>query len=457
MPLYAHQQKTVDFCHEHPRIHDWSDCGTGKTRAHLEAFRAAPLAGRALVLAPLSILESAWLDDLRRFTPTLRASIAYARNREAAFKAEADLVITNHDATTWIAAQAKRDKHFLAEFTHLICDEVTAYKHLAGRGNAARARALADIRHHFERRRLLTGTPASGSVLDLWALGYLCDDGKRLGTSFFAYRNSVTTPIQVGPSTNMIQWKEKPGAIDIVTKQLADITIRHRREDCIDIPPNHKYTLYTSLDSTSRQLYDEMHRDSLLALDSGAVVDAIHAGARAVKLLQICTGAVYDGEHIAHLIHQDRYRMVIDLVQERPWPCLVLFNWRHEADQLAALATAAKLPHGIMNGDTSVDDRIALVRAFQAGELRLLIAHPGTVAHGLTLTTGRTTIWSSPTYRAEYFLQANARIDRNGQQHPTETIMIAARDTREELVYDMLQGKVDRVSSLLHLMTNLQT
>lgn len=456
MKLYTHQATTRDFALQHPRMHNWSDPGTGKTAAHLCGFDARPGHKRALVLAPLSILETAWADDAKRFTPHLRVAVAYAHNREKAFKSESDIVVTNHDAVKWIAAQLKRDRKFLSEFDELIPDEATAYKNLAGRGGSARARALSDIRHHFEYRRPLTGTPASNSVLDVWALGFICDDGKRLGDSYYAYRNSVTTPVQVGPSANMIEWKEKPGAIDIVSALLKDITIRFRKDECVDMPPDQAFYVCTTLDNKTRRHYDEMVRESLIELESGALVSAIHAGARAQKLRQICTGAVYDGERLVHNFHADRYRLVLDLVMERPWPCLVAYNWTHELDALCAAAKTHNLDYGVLSGDTPIEDRVATIRRFQDGGLKVIFAHPATAAHGITLTTGRTTIWASPTDDAERFLQFNARVDRNGQQNPTETIMIAARDTKEEAVYERLQGKVERVTSLLQLMLDLR-
>ena len=94
---------------------------------------------------------------------------------------------------------------------------------------------------------------------------------------------------------------------------------------------------------------------------------------------------------------------------------------------------------------------------FASDELRVMFAHPASASHGITLTTGRTTIWASPTDNAERFIQLNARIDRNGQKHPTETILIAAKDTKETDIYELLQGKVGRVESLLQLMLGLRS
>ena len=450
-PRYTHQQKTVDFCSEHPRVLNFSDPGTGKTRSHIDAFLERPGRKRALVFAPLSILQPAWGNDIKQYAPSASFAIADAKHRKAALYSSADFVLCNHDGAKAVAKMAKEDKHLLSDFDTLIIDEATAYKNLAGRGGSDRAQAIADIRHHFEHRGLLTGTPGSNSILDLWAIAFLADDGKRLGTSYYAFRNQVTTPKQVGPSAQMIEWVEKPGAIDIVSKQLEDITIRFEKSQCVDIPANHVFTVYTELPKEVRQIYNEMLRESLVMFESGEIVNAINAGARAAKLLQICTGAVYADGRVARLVHLDRYKLVIDLIQERPWPCVVVFNWQHEREQLTRLADSAHIPFAVLDGSTPERQRPDIVNRFQAGKLQALFIHPQTAAHGLTLTAGRSTIWASPTANAEHFLQANARIDRNGQKHETETILIAAKGTREEHVYEMLQGKVGRVTTLLDI------
>lgn len=456
LPRYTHQQSIVDFCLHAPRVCNWSDPGTGKTRAHIDAFAERPQRKRALVFAPLSILEPAWGNDIKKYRPGLTYAVADAKHRKAALYGNADMVLCNHDGAKAIAKLAKDDPHLLSDFDELIVDEATAYKNLAGRGGAARARAVADIRHHFPFRRMLTGTPATNSILDLWGIAYLCDDGERLGKSYYAFRNQVTTAKQVGQSAQMVQWIEKPGALDIVSKQLEDITIRFHKRDCVDIPPNHVFTVYTELPLHVRQLYNEMLRESVVLFKSGAIANAINAGARATKLLQICTGAVYTEGGVSTLVHLERYRLVVDLIQERPWPCVVVFNWQHEREQLTQAAQSQGLSYAVLDGSTPQAQRPGIIEAFQDGKIRALFIHPQTAAHGLTLTAGRTTIWASPTANAEHFLQANARIDRNGQLHPTETILIAAKNTREEHVYNLLQGKVDRVHTLLDIFLHMK-
>ena len=43
----------------------------------------------------------------------------------------------------------------------------------------------------------------------------------------------------------------------------------------------------------------------------------------------------------------------------------------------------------------------------------VLIAHPATMAHGLTLTAASTVVWYGPVTSNEQYIQANGRIERD--------------------------------------------
>jgi SNF2 family DNA or RNA helicase len=450
-PPYKHQEAITDFCEKHPSVADFSDPGIGKTRGHLDFIKNKGEKGRTLVLCPLTIMETAWLDDCRKFTPELSMNLAFAHNRAQAFAANSNIVVTNWDATVWIEKHFRANPHFLDEFDTLIIDESTGFKNI----KAGRTKSLANIRHLFEHRQLMTGTPNPQGVLDLWSQAFILDDGAALGKNYFGFRNQVTTPVQVGRDPHAVRWTEKPGALETAVAALAPITIRFAAKDCVDIPQNHRIQIATRLSPSAMKQYQAFAKDMILELDRGTV-SAAHAGARAIKLMQLCTGAVYDGDRLIHLVHTERYELVIDLVQQRPWASLVLFNWGHEKQQLVELAAKRKMRYAVLDGETPATERGAIVRRFQAGDLDVIFAHPRTVAYGLTLTTGRTTIWSSPTPNAEWYMQANKRVDRNGQQYETETIDIYAEGTREWDIYELLTGKTDRIDDFLNLLIQMQ-
>ncbi len=94
-----------------------------------------------------------------------------------------------------------------------------------------------------------------------------------------------------------------------------------------------------------------------------------------------------------------------------------------------------------------------MVQGYQAGVYQTMFAHPKSAAHGLTLTKGTATIWSSPTDDLEIFVQGSKRQHRMGQTEKTETIVVVAKDTFDEKVYNNMLSKDARMTNLLDLFT----
>lgn len=444
-PLFDHQRKSLEFIRANERVFDASDPGTGKTRVAIESFSERRLrgGGAALILTPKSLLRAAWDADIRKFAPHLRTSVAYAENRDAAFRAQADCFITNHDAVNWLL---KQPASFYQKFDTLIVDEVGAFKH----ATSQRSKALNRVKKHFKHRLVMNGTITPNSVTDVWNQMFILDDGKRLGESFYSFRAAVCTPKQVGPSAQMIKWEDKPGASDAVSKLMEDVTIRHKFEDCIDIPANHEYQVPYHLSTQQMKHYQEMEFAQITLLKN-SMVAAVNAAAMTTKLLQIASGAVYEDSDTYHLVDKGRYELVLDLAEERQHS-VVFFLWKHQKDYLVAEAKRRGLSYCVIDGSVSDKDRHQAVDYFQKGLYRICFAHPQSAAHGLTLTRGTATIWASPTYNLEHYQQGLKRIYRAGQTQKTETITVIAPGTIEEKVYRVLTAKKVQMTDLLELL-----
>lgn len=327
----------------------------------------------------------------------------------------------------------------------------TAYKH----HTSARSKAVAKIAKHFKYKRLMTGTPNSNTICDVWHLAYILDAGKRLGFSFYKFRDSVCTPHQVGRKAEAIRWEDKEGAEEAVFGLLSDIVVRHKFEDCVDVPPNHRYSVEYDLTAKQLKSYFELEATQMLSLGgSKPAMLAINAAAVATKLLQVASGAVYDGMGGYTVIDTARYEMVMDLVEQRKHS-LVIFLWKHQRDALIAEAEKRGLKFAVLDGGASDRERDEIVKGYQAGVYQVIFGHPKTIAHGYTLTRGTATIWASPTYDLEHFAQGSKRQHRLGQTQKTETIVIVAKNTIEEKVYDMLMQKDARMTNLLDLFGTL--
>jgi SNF2 family DNA or RNA helicase len=444
-----HQQVSLKHDARSPIVFDTSDPGTGKTYVRIMGFagRRAAGGGAMLVLAPRSLLRNVWANDVRKFVPSLAVSVADAANRDKAFSAQADIYVTNIDAAVWLARQPKT---FFAKFSELVIDESDAYKH----HTSLRSKAVGKIAKYFKRRILMSGTPNTNSITDIWHQAMILDGGERLGSSFYKFRDTVCSPNQVGRSAQMVKWHDKEGAEEAVFGLLADIVIRHKFEDCVDIPENHKYTLDYELTPKQLKAYLDMEALQMMRLSEDAHITAINAAAVATKLLQISSGAVYSSPENYHLVDTGRYEFILDLVQQRKHS-LVFFQWKHQRDMLVAEAQKRGVKFCVFDGDANDKQRADMVTSYQAGIYQVMFAHPASAGHGLTLTRGTATIWACPTYNLGHFVQGSKRIPRLGQTQKTETITVIAKGTIEEKVYGMMTEKDGRMTTLLELFGTL--
>jgi SNF2 family DNA or RNA helicase len=437
MKEMRHQTASLKFMAGKKAVFDASDPGTGKTYVEIMDFARQHKKDKkpALVLCPKSLMQAAWANDIKKFAPHLRVSLAYAKNRHAAMHEEADVYVVNVDGVKDIF---KYPKKFWARFGRLIVDESEAYKH----HTSARSKAVKKLADYFEYKRLMSGTPATNGICDLWHQYFILDGGKRLGKTFYGFRNACCIPEQTGPSAQHLQWVDRPGIELQVAELVKDITIRHKFEDCVDIPENHKYAVSYPLPDKHRRLYRELELQSIAEIDK-TTVTAINGAVLATKLLQSASGAVYNDEGGYSLVDTERYELVMDLIEARAHS-VCFYLWDHQRDELVRMAKARKLAHTVWN-----PDRPVIVDEFQNGDYRVLFAHPASAGHGLTLTKGTATIWASPTYNLSWYTQGLKRVHRIGQTLKTETIMVVAEDTIDEKVYAALQGKNFNMTALL--------
>lgn len=442
---WPHQLLTQRFCTQFGECLDFSDPGTGKTRAHLMAYeyrRTRMKVGRCLIVCPKTLMRVAWGADLRKFFPNLSYAYADADNRESAFTLGTDIVIVNTDGVTAIA----KNPRLLTGFTDLIVDEITNFKHHTSQRSKALYKISKVLRHKYG----LTGTPYSISVTELWHPALIIDGGARLGQSFFHFRNSVQMAEQVGPMPNMVKWHDKPEAADAVFGLLSDLIVRHRFEDVMQhVPPNHVSTYEFDLPPALMKKYRELEDTSILELSS-ADITAVHASSLRNKLLQVASGAVYSHESDYGVLDTRRYEIVLELVRQYRHS-VVFFNWKHQRDQLVDLLDKDGISFAVIDGDTNERERTMIVNEYQKGAYRTVLMHPRTGAHGLTLTQGEACILASPIYEADLLKQAIHRIYRGSQDKVTNTILVQAKGTVEDLVYAQLDDRTERMKNFLEM------
>jgi hypothetical protein len=422
-----------------------SDCGTGKTRGVLDFLCDLKMSEHGLppvlVLAPLSILEPAWGGDISTWTPNLTFEPCYAKKRMQSAETKVDIHLFNHDAIKWL--MDLDNQHIRDRFKGgiLIVDEFTAFKNM----DSQRTQAAIKFAQQMSMSIQLSGTPRPLTILDLFTPTMIADGGYRLGNNFYVFRTKVCTSSPMPHNPRLMKWTDRPEANQIVMDKLSGMVFRFKAKG---IPLNTRRIVKVKLPARAVKAYKDMLDTDLMFNEDGSPVNAVNAGVRFTKLLQLCTGAAYDSNGDIVSFHKERYELVATLVQEVDHS-VIGFNWKHEKEALETIFKKQKIAYAVIDGTVSVPRRVEIVAEYQQGKYKTLLCHPKSAGHGLTFTRGRRTIWCSATNNAEYFLQYNKRIDRKGQINETETIMICAEGTKEEQVFENLFTKVSSQAELL--------
>jgi SNF2 family DNA or RNA helicase len=108
----------------------------------------------------------------------------------------------------------------------------------------------------------------------------------------------------------------------------------------------------------------------------------------------------------------------------------------------------------IINGEVSVSKRTEIFKKFQEeDDLKVLLIQPQAAAHGVTLTAANVVIWYAPITSIEHYLQANARVHRQGQKNPVTVVHIEGSPVEAKL-YAALQTKLSFHSKIIDLYKN---
>lgn len=468
-PMFPHQVFSRDyyinaFMKDDPGergVMNLSKCGTGKTRGVIEfvkTLREHGAKNKVLVLAPLTILEPSWAEDILKFAPELTYSVCYAKNRNESLSKDVDIYLLNHDAVAHLVKFRNLLKNFGA-FPIMVIDEITAYK----TSDSKRSMYAAFLSQYFYMVIGMSGTLGSQSLADYYYPQFIVDGGKHLGKleqQFLANHMKVEAVTKKDGSVvkGAKKLTEMDGARERVFEATKDMTIRFDKDMA---PVNHKRHVYVDLPPKALRAYRDMVNMDFMVSEDGGVVTAPNAAVKLSKILQLCSGQVYDENGQIVSFHKERIELAVDLALEAE-QAIIAFNFTHERDALLKTFYARGVPIeevDYIDGSVSITKRPQIVADFQAGKTRYAILHPRSCAHGLTFTAGRRTIWVSPTTSSEMFIQLNHRIDRAGQKNETETITICARGTKEAAFYQSLFNKVDNLYELMALFsedTNLK-
>jgi len=433
--LHPYQLTLINLSRSTPNLGLFLPPGLGKTTTSL-TIAAEQFEGKTLIIAPKRVAETVWEQEAKKWDHLAHLKVSKIMGtpaqREAALKKDADIYLVNLENVAWLCEAAN-----MLVFTNLIIDESSRFKD----PSTKRFKALKKHLKGFSRRLILTGTPTPQGMSDLWAQVGILDLGQRLDTSLTRFRDKYMLPDQVNRHTHVVySWKLKLGADMQIQEKISDICYSLKAEDYLQLPECTSLYHPIEIDKNVRSKYDQLKKDMVVDIKKEKIT-APTAATLANKLLQFTSGAVYSEDGEAQEVHRSKLERLESIMEESSSPTLVFYHFKHSLQRLRLT-----FPQAVVLDD----DNIA---AWRRGEIRMLLAHPQSGGIGLNLqcNVGDTaqTVWFDLPWSSENYIQANARIYRQGQEKPVIIHHLTVYNSLDEHVVKVLAGKINIQEALL--------
>ena len=436
---YEHQRKTAEFLTLHPKAFCFNEQGTGKTASAIWAADFLMKQGvirRALIICPLSIMDSAWRDDLFEVAMHRTVDVAHgsAAKRKKIIDNGAEFVVINYDGVEIVEENIRN-----GGFDLIIVDEATHYKN----AQSKRWKCLNRLVTEDTWLWMMTGTPAAQSPLDAYGIAKLVNPSA-VPRFFGSFRDQVMFKI------SQFKWRPKENATETVFNALQP-AIRYTKEQCLDLPDMTYVKRFVELTRQQKKYY-EILKQRLVMEAAGEEITAANAAVAMNKLLQISAGAVYaDSGDTLEFDIKNRYNVLKEVIDESSQKVLVFVPFKHTIDILTERLRKDGHTAEVIRGDVPASKRTEIFKRFQdTPNPKILVIQPQSAAHGVTLTAANTVVWWGPTSSLETYAQANARVHRSGQKHPCTVVQLQG-SAIEKHVYALLDSRIDVHSKMIDL------
>lgn len=449
---YESQRVAANFMVLHRRCFNLSDMGVGKTMATLWAadwlMRQHP-GMRTLIVCPLSIMQSVWANAIfKSFLGTRTVEILHGdpAKRSANLAKEADFYIVNFDGLSTGAHTRGRLEldgfsKELAERADIglaIVDEASAYRDSQTKRHRI-SRLVIGKRPYLW---LLTGTPTPNAPTDAYGMAKLLNNA--YGKSFRSFQEESMVKV------TQFKWVPRQDGYD-KARALLSPSIRFDIKDVWDGPELTYQQREVTLTTEQKKFMGDLKRDLQVVVKEGKPISAANEAAARQKLIQISLGAIYDADHKWHAIDATpRFEELCTVLDEAPSKVLVFAPLTSVLNMLYR-QLKQRITCAVVNGDVTQKERSRIFQSFQEEETpRVLLADPGTMAHGLDLWAAQTVVWYGTVDKTELFLQANKRAHRPGQKHPVTVVQLVSNPLERE-IYRRLETNTTLQGALLDL------
>ena len=397
------------------------DMGLGKTVQVLALLAGSRSDRPTLVVAPKSLIFN-WLDEAKRFTPTLVARSYVGPKRKKVDLDGVDIVVTTYGTLRRDIPELRKRR-----FHYVVLDEASAIKN--PKSQIAKACRLLSADH----RLALTGTPVENRLSDLASILEFLNPGMVRATQAletlhhaFASADEMAT----------------------LAKALKPLLLRRRKEDVLqELPPKTEQVMLCNLGRKQRKLYNELRDHYRALLDKtirkqGLARSKMHVLEALLRLRQAaCHPGLIDPDQ------RDEPSAKLDALMD---PLVEVVDAGHKVlvfSQFVSFLTIARrhldereVPYAYLDGKTR--KRKEQVERFQTDpKCPVFLISLKAGGHGLNLTAAEYVFLLDPWWNPAVEAQAVDRAHRIGQTKPVFSYRMIAENTVEDRVLELQASK----------------
>lgn len=423
--LYKYQKDLVNIALNEQSYALFADTGTGKTNMGLEI---ASHHTKTLIVCPLSIIESAWIEDCKKFYPDKKIISLWNTNKNKRIKAlnqEADIYITNYEGIKILYNNILKKN-----FDCIIVDESSKMKNHASQIS----RILLQLSEHIPYKFILSGCPAPNHNSEVFdQMKFINPD--IFGNNYYGFLAKYFSQDMKNPH----RWYQTQENKDAFFNRLSIQSTFLKKEDCVDLPEKVFQVRKFNLAKEQNIYYKNMIQD---IQDNINTWSKFEFTAKLIKLREIISGFVINKNKTITEFETEKDKeleSVFDEIGDKP--VIVWCQFIHEIDRLSKEFNGVGLTSQTKN-------REQIINNFKNNKIKVLFAHPKLIGHGLTFTNCNYNVYYSLSFSYEEFKQSQDRIHRIGQINKCTYIILQAKNTIDESIYNCLQSKKNVVDEL---------
>jgi len=206
--------------------------------------------------------------------------------------------------------------------------------------------------------------------------------------------------------------------LDKLKEMIAPISTRLTKEDSgVELPPKLYSRLLFDLPTEQRRVYDQLRKEYMVELESGALITAPLALVRVLRLQQIACGYLPnpDDPDNPKLFFDDdgknaRLKLLFERLEDTPHQAIVWARFTHDVD---SICRALGPPRCIRyDGQVSQKDRDLGIDRFKDGKVKFCVAKASSMGMGLSLPMAKSVFYYSNTFSYIERLQSEDRSHR---------------------------------------------